>query len=108
MQDFMGSFIWMLAALAAVLGLAWLTLRLIQRRPNLLPNARHQNDDALRFVRALPVGSRERVVIVEHRGQRWMLGVAAGGISTIATWTGNGDEPNALPAIEPVSDENKR
>jgi flagellar protein FliO/FliZ len=26
------------------------------------------------------------VVIVEHRGARWMLGVSAGGISTIAHW----------------------
>jgi len=26
------------------------------------------------------------VVIVEHRGERWMLGVTAGGISTIAHW----------------------
>jgi flagellar biogenesis protein FliO len=33
------------------------------------------SDDALRFVRALPVGTKERVVIVEHRGARWMLGV---------------------------------
>jgi flagellar protein FliO/FliZ len=49
------------------------------------------NDDALRFVRALPVGAKERVVIVEHRGARWMLGVSAGGISTIAHW------PAALP-----------
>ncbi len=44
------------------------------------------DDDTLRFVRALPVGAKERVVIVEHRGERWMLGVTAGGISTIAHW----------------------
>ena len=37
-------------------------------------------------MRALPVGAKERVVIVEHRGARWMLGVTAGGISTIAHW----------------------
>jgi len=87
MQEFMGSFIWMLAALAAVLALAWFALRFMQRRPGLLVSGKTRNDDALKFVRALPVGSRERVVIVEHRGQRWMLGVTAGGINTIASWT---------------------
>jgi flagellar protein FliO/FliZ len=25
-------------------------------------------------------------VLVEHRGERWMLGVTAGGISTVAHW----------------------
>ena len=50
-------------------------------------------DDALRFVRALPVGAKERVVVVEHRGERWMLGVTAGGISTIAHWGGSPHSP---------------
>ena len=68
MESFALSFAGMVLALAAVLALAWLLLRL------------------LRFVRALPVGAKERVVIVEHRGERWMLGVTAGGISTIAHW----------------------
>jgi len=108
MQEFMGSFIWMLVALAAVIALAWLTLRFIQRRPNLLAQVKNQNDDALKFVRALPVGSRERVVIVEHRGQRWMLGVTAGGISTIASWTDEGGELAAAAAIGPTSGEMER
>jgi flagellar protein FliO/FliZ len=30
------------------------------------------------------------VVIVELRGERWMLGVTAGGISTIAHWPDGG------------------
>ena len=25
-------------------------------------------------------------MLVEHRGERWMLGVTAGGISTVAHW----------------------
>jgi flagellar protein FliO/FliZ len=37
----------------------------------------------------LPVGAKERVVIVEHRGERWMLGVTSGGISTLAHWRGS-------------------
>jgi flagellar protein FliO/FliZ len=92
MESFALSFVSMLLALAVVIGLAWLALRLLRDRlqPRAKPGAAG-TDDALRFVRALPVGAKERVVIVEHRGARWMLGVSAGGISTIAHW------PAAMP-----------
>ena len=89
MEPFVSNFARMLAALALVLALAWIALRLLRGR---LGTAAPRvpglgaNGDALRFVRALPVGTRERVVLVEHRGQRWLLGVTAGGISTIAHW----------------------
>ncbi|HUN93953.1 MAG TPA: flagellar biosynthetic protein FliO [Burkholderiaceae bacterium] len=87
MESFTLSFVSMLLALALVLGLAWISLRLLRTRGLGARAARPAGgDDALRFVRALPVGARERVVIVEHRGARWMLGVTAGGISTIAHW----------------------
>ena len=83
----------MLLALVAVIALAWGVLRLMRSR--MQPKARNGGqDDALRFVRALPVGAKERVVIVEHRGQRWMLGVTAGSISAIAHWADTA-EPNA-------------
>lgn len=76
----------MLLALAFVIALAWIVLRVMRAR--LQPRAASTGtaDDGLRFVRALPVGAKERVVIVEHRGERWMLGVTAGAISTIAHW----------------------
>jgi len=87
MESFALSFASMLLALAVVIGIAWVALRLLRDRlqPRVKPGA-VAADDALRFVRALPVGAKERVVIVEHRGARWMLGVSAGGISTIAHW----------------------
>jgi flagellar protein FliO/FliZ len=92
-ESFALSFASMLLALAVVIGIAWVALRLLRDR--LQPRAKPgvaASDDALRFVRALPVGAKERVVIVEHRGARWMLGVTAGSISTIAHW------PAAQPA----------
>ena len=93
MESFVMSFASMLLALGVVIVIAWFALRLLRDR--LQPRAKPGvtgTDDALRFVRALPVGAKERVVIVEHRGARWMLGVTAGGISTIAHW------PAAAPA----------
>jgi flagellar protein FliO/FliZ len=100
MESFALSFASMLLALAVVLGLAYLALRFLRGR--MQPGAGRQGtagDDALRFVRALPVGAKERVVIVEHRGARWMLGVTAGGINTIAHWPASQSEA-ANPSYE--------
>lgn len=95
MEPFLMSFLSMLLALALVLGLAWLALKVLRARMQPRASAPDGTDDALRFVRALPVGTKERVVLVEHRGQRWMLGVTAGGISTIAHWPHAASERSA-------------
>lgn len=76
----------MLLALAFVIALAWIVLRVMRARLQPRAASAGTTDDGLRFVRALPVGAKERVVIVEHRGERWMLGVTTGAISTIAHW----------------------
>jgi flagellar protein FliO/FliZ len=98
MESFATNFAVTLLALGFVIALAWVCLRLLRDR--LQPRgAPGQADDALRFVRALPVGTKERVVIVEHQGARWMLGVTAGGISTIAHWP---DAAAAAAIAQPV------
>ena len=94
MDSFAMNFVVTMLALGFVLALAWAALRVLKARlqPRGVPG---RGDDALRFVRALPLGTRERVVIVEHRGQRWMLGVTAGGISTIAHWGESGADAHS-------------
>jgi flagellar protein FliO/FliZ len=54
----------------------------------------------LHFVRALPVGTRERVVLLDHAGERWMLGVTAGGISLLARWPQPGTASNLPPGSD--------
>ncbi len=98
MESFLMSFVSMMVALALVVALAWVSLRFMRGRlmPGALKGGPAQGgDDALRFVRALPVGTKERVVLIEHRGERWMLGVTTGGISTIAHWSATGATPSA-------------
>jgi flagellar protein FliO/FliZ len=102
MESFALSFASMLLALGVVLVLAWLVLRVLRSRMQPRGPAGTAGDDALRFVRALPVGAKERVVIVEHRGERWMLGVAAGGISTIAHWGAQAAAP-----VPPTGDQER-
>ena len=94
MESFALSFASMLLALAVVLALAWGLLKLMRSRLTPRGGGRGGEDDGLRFVRALSIGAKERVVIVEHRGERWMLGVTAGGISTIAHWPKGASSPS--------------
>jgi flagellar protein FliO/FliZ len=83
MENFATSVATMLVALAFVLLLAWGALHLLKRfQPG--RGGAGGAPDALRFVRALPVGARERVVVVHYRGEEWVLGVTAGGISLLA------------------------
>jgi flagellar protein FliO/FliZ len=76
-----------IVALAVVLGLAWLTIRGLRHwqdrglgRPAGLP------DHPLRFVRALPIGQRERLMIIEAKGEVMLIGVSQGSISLLRNW----------------------
>ena len=100
MESFAMNFTGMLLALTAVIAVAWMALRLLRDRLQPGVGRGQAAGDTLRFVRALPVGPKERVVIVEHRGERWMLGVTAGGISTLGRWAGNGIEVPATAAAD--------
>jgi flagellar protein FliO/FliZ len=86
MESFALSFASMVLALAVVIAIAWVLLRLLRDRMQPRASSGSSSDQTLRYVRALHVGAKERVVIVEHRGARWMLGVTAGSINTIAHW----------------------
>lgn len=106
MDGFLHQLLVMVAALAGVLALAWATLRLLRGRfAGGGPPARGSAgaDETLRFVRALPVGPKERVVLMDHRGERWMLGVTAGGISLLARWplAGTGGDADTVAIDRP-------
>ena len=85
------------AALAFVLLLAWLLIRGWRRLQSFGGRGMADDGEALRFVRALPVGARERVVLMDHAGERWMLGVTAGGISLLARWPQGETPPERQP-----------
>jgi flagellar protein FliO/FliZ len=88
-----------LIALAFVGGLAWVALALLKRiqqgRSGAGPG---RASDTLRFVRALPVGAKERVVVVQYRGEEWLLGVTTGGISLLSR------HPLDLATASPAAD----
>jgi flagellar protein FliO/FliZ len=85
MQELLLNMASTLVALAFVLALAWALLR-GWRRLQSAGGGVVADVDTLHFVRALPLGARERVVLLDHAGERWMLGVTAGGITLLARW----------------------
>lgn len=65
-------------ALAIVLGLAFFSLKLLKRLQAGAPS-----DDQIRYLRALPVGQRERLTLVAYRDEVFLLGVTAGQITVL-------------------------
>ena len=68
-------------ALAIVLGLAWLGLKALRQwQDRGLGGRPGEPVHGMRFVRALPVGQRERLMLVEVKGELMLIGVTTGSI----------------------------
>lgn len=83
-----GGVLALLLVLALVVGLGWLLKR--------MPGSSFRPVDGIKVVASVTVGPKERVVVLEVGGQQLLLGVTAGGISTLHSL----DEP--LPVPPPV------
>lgn len=76
-----------LVALAFVLGLAWISLKFLRRWQDRLAGPRQgEPERQLRFVRALPIGQRERLILVEAEGELMLIGVSAGAVTLLRNW----------------------
>ncbi|HET6395731.1 MAG TPA: flagellar biosynthetic protein FliO [Pseudoxanthomonas sp.] len=84
----LGAFMALLLVLGLILGLAWLLRR--------LPGAGFRPADGLRVVASLPLGAKERAVVIEVGGRQLLLGVSAGGVALLHAL------PEPLPPAEPV------
>lgn len=75
-------------ALAFVLGLAWGVIWLLKKvQDRQLGTSEATSDEfALRFVRSMPLGQRERVAIIEVGNETMLLGVTAGSVNLLARW----------------------
>lgn len=77
----------MIIALAIVLGLAWVSLRFLRKWQDRGLGVRPgEPERSLRFVRALPVGQRERLMLVEAEGELMLIGVSAGSVTLLRNW----------------------
>lgn len=83
--------------------LAWAGIALLKRfqQGRAVRNGRAAESE-LTFVRAMPLGPKERVVVLRYRGEEWVLGVTAGGIALLSRHlppspTGSGALPKGRP-----------
>ncbi len=67
----------LLLVLGLIVGLGWLLKR--------MPGSGFRPAAGLKLVASLPLGAKERVVVVEVAGQQLLLGVTAGGINALHT-----------------------
>ena len=65
-------------ALAVVLALAWLLLKGLAAL-----GQRSSASSPMRIKATMPLGSRERLIVLEYSGNEYLVGVASGGISLI-------------------------
>ena len=85
MDNFANQLLSTLLALAFVAALAWVSIALLKRlQQGRARGLSGRPEGELRFIRALPVGTKERVVVMHYRGEEWLLGVTTGGITLLA------------------------
>ncbi|WP_294256266.1 flagellar biosynthetic protein FliO [uncultured Sphingomonas sp.] len=89
-------------ALALVLGMAWGVIWLLKKLQDrqLGVAANGEAEAPIRFLRSMPLGQRERVVLIEARGETMLVGVTAGSVTLLARWP-EGQVP-AKPLPSPV------
>lgn len=94
-----------LLSLGLVIALAWGALWLLRRFQDraLGANRATNSGRVMRFVRALPLGPRERLVLIEIDGEEMLLGITANGITELRRWATSG-EPSAPSVADPGAD----
>ncbi len=75
----------LLLVVGLIVGLGWLLKR--------MPGGGFRASDGLKLVASLPLGAKERVLVVDVNGQQLLLGVSTGGIALL----------HALPETLPVA-----
>lgn len=89
----LSSILAVIVSLALVLGLAWGALWLLRKGQGRLLGVEPVDADtgrSLRFLRALPLGQRERVALIDVGGDTMLLGIGAAGVSLLAHWDADG------------------
>jgi flagellar protein FliO/FliZ len=87
-------------ALAIVLGLAWIVLKGLRRWQDRFEVGGEDAGRPIRFLRAMPLGQNERLVLVEVSNERMLVGVTPGGISLLKSWP-------ADTALRPAAEEER-
>jgi len=92
-----GSIFSVMLGLALVLGLLLATVWLIRRLQQIQP----QSQNAIQIVAQLPIGMKERLMIIRVGDENVLVGCTAGQIRTLHVWQGSAPQPSAPAAQTP-------
>jgi flagellar protein FliO/FliZ len=84
-------------ALAFVLAMAWGTIFLLKKWQDrqLGETLEDGTDWSIRFLRSMPLGQRERVALIEVRGETLLIGITSGSMTVLNRWP-PAREPSAI------------
>ncbi len=85
MDNYLQEMLFVILALIFVVVMAWLLLKGLKGFHN-----QHGNGTRIKLLLTLPVGARERLVVVNYRGHEYLLGITPGGVNLV----------DKLPAVE--------
>ncbi|RXR02643.1 flagellar biosynthetic protein FliO [Pseudoxanthomonas composti] len=88
----LGGVMALLLVLGLILGLAWLLKR--------MPGSAFRQNEQLKLIATLPLGTRERAVVVQVGQQQLLLGVSAGSVTLLQTLP----EPLQVPPSPQLAD----
>jgi flagellar protein FliO/FliZ len=108
-MGFLSALLAVILSLALVLGLAWGAIWLLKKVQDrqLGIGLTDTDRNGIRFLRALPLGQRERVALIELDGERMLIGVTAGGISLLARWPKEDQGADVSAAFDNAAFDNK-
>lgn len=102
----LSSILAVLLSLGLVIALAWGALWLLRRFQDRALGASRAatGGRVMRFVRALPLGPRERLVLIEIDGEEMLLGITANGITELRRWAAV-DQTGTTAMDRPAADQ---
>jgi flagellar protein FliO/FliZ len=78
MNDYAQELLFTLLALILVIGLAWLLLKALKGL-----HVAQNTTNRIKLLLTLPVGSRERVVVISYREHEYLVGITAGSMNLL-------------------------
>lgn len=87
MWEQLGSLLWYLFCIVAVIGLAYWTTRKLGTVPGAAVLGRQKNPLRIQLLAQLSLGRDEKLLVVQTGGRTFLLGAASGGISCLAEFT---------------------
>ena len=78
MENYAQELLFTLMALVLVVGLAWLFIKALKGF-----HVKQIGTNRMNLLLTLPVGSRERVVVVSYRQHEYLVGITAGGMTLL-------------------------